>query len=128
MKLYVTYGFGSNLKNCYSVVEGADIATCYVIINEVTQGQYAFAYTEEHFAGQVEKYGLTEVPLQEQRKPDEPVLKQFNVTIRAKVTKTLLILADTPEEAQEIAHQEFSTVCDGDEHYEEDTLDITEVK
>jgi hypothetical protein len=66
MKLYVTYGFGSNLANCYSTVEAEDYSACYRIIEEVTQNKYAFAYSEERFAGQVERYGLTEVPLQAQ--------------------------------------------------------------
>ncbi len=68
MKLYVTYGFGSNLRNCYSVVEANNIPMAYDIIHEVCGPDYAFAYTEDHFAGQVEKYGLTEVPLQAQTK------------------------------------------------------------
>ena len=71
MKLYVTYGFGSNLKNGYSVVEGQDIPDCYVTINAVCGSAYAFAYTEDRFAGQVEKYDLTEVPLQAQIKTGE---------------------------------------------------------
>lgn len=64
MKLYVTYGFGSNLKNCYSVVEGEDIPDCYKTISNVCGTKYAFAYTEERFKGQPEAYELTEVPLQ----------------------------------------------------------------
>ena len=66
MKLYITYGYGSNLKDCYSIVEAPDIPACYATINEVTQGKYAFAYTEEKFEGQVERYGLRKVPLQAQ--------------------------------------------------------------
>lgn len=64
MKLFVTYGNASPVPNNYSVVEGDSIAACYKEINEVTQGLYAFAYTEEDFVGQVDRYGLTQIPLQ----------------------------------------------------------------
>lgn len=68
MKVYVTYGFGSNLANCYSMVEGEDVSACYAEIDRVTDGKYAFVYDEENFKDQPEKYGLTEVPLQQQVK------------------------------------------------------------
>lgn len=55
-------------------------------------------------------------------------MKHYNVTIRATVTKTLSIVAENEEEAVEMAHQEFSTECDGDEVYTEDTLDVEELK
>jgi len=64
--MYVTYGFGSNLENCYSRVEGEDEQDCLRQISEATLGAYAFTYTEKHFAGQVEQWGLREVPLQAQ--------------------------------------------------------------
>ncbi len=66
MTLYVTYGYGSNLKDCYSVVQGSSWKACYDQISEATSGQYAFTYTAEEFEGQVERYGLREVPLQAQ--------------------------------------------------------------
>ena len=66
MKLYVTYGYGSNLRNAFSVVEGPDIRTIYETINSVCGKHYAFAYCEEAFEGQRERYGLHEVPLQAQ--------------------------------------------------------------
>ena len=68
MKLYVTYGFGSNLKNCYSVVEGEDILVCYKTINSVCGQAHAHIYAEKRFAGKVEHCNLTEVPLQAQIK------------------------------------------------------------
>lgn len=64
--LYVTYGYGSNLKDCYSLVQGSSWKACYDRINEVTSGQYAFTYPAKEFEGQVERYGLREVPLQAQ--------------------------------------------------------------
>ena len=66
MKLFITYGCESNLARNYSVVEGADYDTCREQAFLLTEGRFAFSYTEEEFAGQIEKYGLTEVPLQPQ--------------------------------------------------------------
>jgi len=66
MTLYVTYGYGSNLKDCYSVVQGGSWKACHDRISEATSGKYAFTYTAKEFEGQVERYGLREVPLQAQ--------------------------------------------------------------
>lgn len=66
VKLYVTYGLGSKLQNNYFVVEGGTLQDCLATVKAVTKNQYAFTYTEEHFAGQADKYNLTEVPLQPQ--------------------------------------------------------------
>ena len=66
MKLFVTYGNGSNLRNNFSVVTGDSIAECYERIHRVCGPRYAFAYTEADFFGQTERYDLTEVPLQPQ--------------------------------------------------------------
>jgi len=49
-------------------------------------------------------------------------MKTYLVTIRAVVTKTLTICADSEGEAVGIAHSEFTTECDGDEDYEQDTI------
>lgn len=70
MKLYVTYGQGYEQHNCYSVVEAASIEACRRIVNDVTKGRYAFYYTEENFAGQVERWGLREIPLQPQTREE----------------------------------------------------------
>ena len=66
MILYVTYGYGSNLRDNYSRVEGVDISDCYGQIERICGDAYAFTYTEERFEGQPDKHGLTEVPLQAQ--------------------------------------------------------------
>lgn len=63
MKLYITYGSGSDRANCYSVVEGTDYAECREIVNNVTHGKFAFDYTEDRFVGQVERFDLTKVEL-----------------------------------------------------------------
>ena len=67
MKLFITYGCGSNLRNCYAVVEGENYKECRAHADLITEGKFAFDYSEEQFKGQPEKYGLTEVPLQPQR-------------------------------------------------------------
>jgi hypothetical protein len=64
VKLYVTYGYGTPLRNCFSVAEGEDLMAAYEQIREVCGTKYAFSYTEKDFEGQQERYGLTEVPLQ----------------------------------------------------------------
>lgn len=56
-------------------------------------------------------------------------MKDFDVTITAKVTKTLRVSAATPEEAGEIAHERFSVLNDDNqEKYEQDTDKIQEVE
>ncbi|QGH72740.1 MAG: hypothetical protein [Podoviridae sp. ctQNx1] len=65
MKVYITYGIGSNLSNCYSVVYGKNLETCMKRINRVTGGMYAFSYCEEDFKKIEEKYGpMIQVSLQ----------------------------------------------------------------
>ena len=66
MKLYITYGLGSKLRNCYSVIEGLDYQTCRRMAEAGTNREFAFDYTEDEFAGQAEQYGMKEVPLQPQ--------------------------------------------------------------
>jgi hypothetical protein len=70
MKVFVTYGWGYDQGGHFSVVEGEDYADCRRKIDEVTNGQFAFAYTEEEFEGQAERYGYTEIPLQPQTREE----------------------------------------------------------
>ena len=54
-------------------------------------------------------------------------MKTYNVTIRATVTKTLAIEADSADEAAATANDLFSTECEGpEENYEQETLEISE--
>lgn len=55
------------------------------------------------------------------------MVKTFNVTIRAVITKTERVEAATKEQAIELAHEQFSVLCDGEEDYDEQTLDCEEV-
>ena len=53
-------------------------------------------------------------------------MKEYHVTIRATVTKTLTVEAANVDEAEETAHQEFSILNDDSpEKYEQETLKIT---
>jgi len=65
-EFFVTYGLGSNLANCYSKVLGVDYGEARRLVDDVTQGKFAFMYDKQEFEGQAEEYGLTEVPLQAQ--------------------------------------------------------------
>ena len=64
VKLYVTYGCGTRLRNCFSVVEAEFLSDAYKHVKSICGNKYAFAYIEKDFEGQPEQYGLTEVPLQ----------------------------------------------------------------
>ena len=63
MKIYITYAFGSDKRNCYSIVEGADYAEARKKAYEATNGKYAFSYDEEEFKGQIERFDLHEIEL-----------------------------------------------------------------
>jgi hypothetical protein len=50
----------------------------------------------------------------------------WNVKIKATITKTISVEADTEEEAVELAHQLFTTKCDGlEEDYDEETINVS---
>ena len=52
-------------------------------------------------------------------------MKVFNVTIKATVTKTYEVEAETQDLAEEQAHEIFSVLCETgiSENYEQDTVD-----
>ena len=54
---------------------------------------------------------------------------KYKVTIEARVTKSYIVEADNEDLAYESAHELFSVLNDDTpERYEEETLDIREVK
>ena len=56
-------------------------------------------------------------------------MKTFDVVVRAIITKTIRLDAETAALAAEEANQIFSVASDGmDESYEQDTLSTEEVK
>lgn len=65
-KFFVTYACGGNLAGCYSVVEAETYGVAGSIVSTTTRNRFAFMYDEKEFAGQVEEFKLTEVPLQAQ--------------------------------------------------------------
>ena len=65
---YITYSNNSNLAHCFSKVPARDYSAARATVNCAIGSSFAFMYDDEDFSGQVEKYGLTEVPLQAQVK------------------------------------------------------------
>ena len=54
---------------------------------------------------------------------------KYKVTIEARVTKSYIVEADNKDLAYELAQEQFSVLNDDTpERYEEETLDIREVK
>ena len=72
-KLFITYGYGYDQRNNYSVVECDDWSSGYNYAMTVTGGVFAFAYPEHEFLPQIERYGLTEIPLQRPTKDGQVV-------------------------------------------------------
>ena len=55
-------------------------------------------------------------------------MTEYNVTIRATVTKTLNIVAISEDDAAATASDLFTTECEGpNEDYRQDVLDVSEV-
>lgn len=55
-------------------------------------------------------------------------MKTYAVTIEARIIKTLVIEAGSQQEAVELAHQQFSVECEGDEYYAQETQDVEEAE
>ena len=56
-------------------------------------------------------------------------MKTYQVTIEARITKSYIVEADNEDVAYELAHEQFSVLNDDTpERYEQETLDICEVK
>jgi len=55
-------------------------------------------------------------------------MKTYDVTIVARIYKTIRVEAENEDKAYEEAHEQFSVLNDGtDERYEQETLEIQEV-
>lgn len=54
MKMFVTYGGGTDRRNNFYVVEGKDYNECRSKVEAACGPKFAFMYTEEDFAGQEE--------------------------------------------------------------------------
>lgn len=76
-RYFFTFGQAYNLANSYVVVE-ADTAeearrqftTVRADLDEMAGRCYAFSYDERDFAGQAERWGLSEIPI------DAPIWRQ----------------------------------------------------
>ena len=68
--VYVTYGCGSNLNNCFSKVEVPRGLSATGYVQSLIGQKYAFIYDEVHWVhnsiSQEDRYGLTQVELQAQ--------------------------------------------------------------
>ena len=67
MKVLVTYGCGTPLENCYSLVDGDTYEDCRKEIFRVTEGKYSIDYPYDEYAYMIQEYNLKEVPLQPHR-------------------------------------------------------------
>jgi len=54
---------------------------------------------------------------------------KYKITIRATVTKDEIVEADSIQQATELAHEQFSVLCENgqDEHYDEETLNVEKI-
>jgi hypothetical protein len=75
MKWYGTFGYGQVLAQNYVVLEAKDYIDAFSKMTKHYENLWSHLYTEGAFAGQAERYGLTEVPLgtPNARKSDVPV-------------------------------------------------------
>lgn len=70
-KYYFTFGMnqqtkeGMSLGNFYVCIEALDINTARFDMFEARGSSWSFCYTEEEFAGQPRKYGLTSLTLEQ---------------------------------------------------------------
>ncbi len=71
-RFYVTYGFGTNLQNCYSELFAQSIEEARELAFATTKGKHAFLYSSRDWMidgkTQAEAYNLREVPLQPQKR------------------------------------------------------------
>ena len=55
-------------------------------------------------------------------------MKTYDVTIEARIIKTYRVESDSPDEAYELAHEQFTVENDDTpERYEQETIDIREI-
>jgi len=54
-------------------------------------------------------------------------MKNYDVVIQAKITKTIRVFAEDEDSACELAHSQFSVLSDGcAEDYDQETLEVEE--
>lgn len=78
-KVFVTYGFGSNLWNCYSEVDVPAEIDVRTYVFAKTLGKFAFMYSEEQWTidgvTQQQLYNLEKVELQHHRPIISPTIE-----------------------------------------------------
>ena len=65
---YVTYGGNTLQRNNFSRVFAVDYSSARELLHEKIGDKFAFCYNESEFNGQIEKYGLSEIPLTAQQR------------------------------------------------------------
>lgn len=63
---YISYGLGSNLAKNFSKVLAPDYGQARSLVDDVTQGKFAFMYDNYQWNNMNQRCGLTEVALQPQ--------------------------------------------------------------
>lgn len=63
MTFYFTFGFGHSLRDHYVTIEAENAEAARKKMVRHHGQMWAFQYDEKSFAGQPEKYGITEIPL-----------------------------------------------------------------
>ena len=65
---YVTYGGNTLQRNNFSRVFAVDYSSARELLHEKIGDKFASCYNESEFNGQIEKYGLSEIPLTAQQR------------------------------------------------------------
>ena len=53
-------------------------------------------------------------------------MPEYNIVVRATITKSIIVKADNEADAIEAAHARFTTEYDGDERYNQETVSCRE--
>ncbi len=61
---FVTYGCGTRQSRKFSKVEAKSYEEAYGKVHDAIGEKFSFLYDERQFSGQIEKFGLLEIPLQ----------------------------------------------------------------
>ena len=64
MKYYITYGYNTKQRNCYSVIEDSDYDSARANVNKQIGNTWAFMYAETSKRHCIDRFDLTEIPLQ----------------------------------------------------------------
>lgn len=66
-KYYVTYSWGSMQRNNYSTIEAEDQISANIEVHKRIGDSWAFLYNEQDKEMAIDRFDLTEIPLQPQQ-------------------------------------------------------------